>query len=62
VRALLDLIRENEEAVQTVSASCAAVLCYAQDHLTILDPEVGEKELIHAVNMRLASLRSQAGF
>jgi len=57
VRALLDLMRENEAAVQKWAARCAAVLEIARHHLTILDPEVGEEELIQAVAAALANLR-----
>ena len=56
VRALLDLMRENEAAVQKVAASCAAVLELGRRNLTILDPEVGEEELIQAVAAALANL------
>ena len=57
MRALLDLMRENEARVQTWAAACAAVLSSASQHLTILDPEVGEEELIQAVAAALANLR-----
>ena len=58
VRALLDLMRENEAQVQEMAASCGAVLELASQHLTILDPEVGEEELIQAVASELAKLPS----
>ena len=58
MRALLELMRENEAAVQHVAAACAAVLDHAIQTLTILDPEVGEEELIQAVAAALAKLRS----
>jgi len=57
VRALLDLTRENEASVQKLTAMCAAVLELARKDLTILDPEVGEEELIQAVAAALANLR-----
>jgi len=57
LRALLDLMRENEARVQTVPAMCSVVLGLASEHLTILDPEVGEEELIQAVAAALAKLR-----
>jgi hypothetical protein len=57
VRALLDLMRENEASVQKWAAGCAEVLVEARRHLTILDPEVGEEELIQAVATALANLR-----
>ena len=57
VRALLDLMRENETRAQNVAAPYAAVLELASEHLTILDLEVGEEELIQAVAAALANLR-----
>jgi len=59
VRALLDLMRENGARVQKWATACAAVLELARQHLTILDPEVGEEELIQAVAAALA-MRSLA--
>ena len=56
VRALLDLIRENEPQVQEMAAPCATLLEQARQHLTILDPEVGEEELIQAVAAALGKL------
>jgi len=40
-----------------MAAPCAAVLELARQHLTILDPEVGEEKLIQAVDAALAKLR-----
>ena len=58
VHALLDLMRENETRVQKWAARCAALLeLRARQHLTILDPEVGEEKLIQAVEAALAKLR-----
>jgi hypothetical protein len=56
VRALLDLMRENQANVQEMAAPCALVLKLAREHLTILHPEVGEEELIQAVAAALANL------
>ena len=56
VRALLDLMRENEAGVQKFAAACARILAHASQILTILDPEVGEEELIQAVAAALARL------
>jgi len=56
VRAQLDLMHENE-AIGLLAAGCAGVLESASEHLTILDPEVGEEELIQAVAAALANLR-----
>ena len=58
--ALLDRMRDNEAAVQGVAASCAGVLKSASQHLAILDPEVGEQELIKAVAAALEKLRALA--
>ena len=49
LRALLDLMRENEAAVQENLLLCQQVLVQASKNLTILDPLVGEKELIKSV-------------
>ena len=57
VRALLDLMRENEAIVQKRTAACAVVLEIAGQQLIILDPEIGEEELIQAVAAALAKLR-----
>jgi len=56
VRALLDLMRDNEAAVQKMAAGCAQILEEASQHLSILDPEVGEEELIKAVAAALARM------
>ena len=56
MRALLDLMRANEARVQEWAAPCAAVLETASQKLTILDPGVGEEELIQAVAATLARL------
>ena len=58
MRALLDLMRENEASMQKRSAGRAAVLELASKQLTILDPEVGEEELIKAVAAEVARLRA----
>jgi hypothetical protein len=57
VRALLDLMRENQTRVQQMAAPFARVLEEARQHLTILDLEVGEEELIQAVAAAQARLR-----
>jgi len=56
VHALLDLMRENEAAVQDVSTQCKNLLIHVSVHLKILDPEYGEKELIALVAAALAKL------
>jgi len=57
VQAFLDLMRENETSVKKWAAACASVLEHASHTLTVLDPEVGEEELIQAVAAALAKLR-----
>jgi hypothetical protein len=56
VRALLDLLRENEAAVKTMLRVCQSVLQLAISHLKILDPEHGEEELVKSVATELAKL------
>jgi hypothetical protein len=56
VRALLDLVRENETRLQNVAAICAQILEHARSNLTILDPDVGDEELIKAVATELTRL------
>ena len=57
VRALLYLMHENEARLQSVVVH-PVVLEWASRALTILDPEVGEEELIKAVAAELARLRA----
>jgi ribosomal protein L7Ae-like RNA K-turn-binding protein len=56
VRALLDLMSENEARVQLWAAACQELLGQARRQLKILDPAVGEKELIKAVAAAAAKL------
>ena len=56
VKALLDLMRGNEAAVQDVSTQCKYLLVDVGVHLKILDPVHGEKELINLVAAALAKL------
>ena len=49
MRALLDLIRDNAAAVQDRSRRCQELLLKAARHLSILDPELGDMELIKLV-------------
>ena len=58
VRALLDLMREKEEAWKILSAACQELLEHASLFLNILDPKVGEKELIKAVAAEVAKLHA----
>jgi len=55
VRVLLDLMRENDARVQGMAAACAQLLEHS--HLKVLDPEVGDQELIKAVAEAWAKLR-----
>jgi len=58
VRALLDLMRENETSVQNSAPACQEMLEVASKQLTILDSEVGKEELIKAVAAQVARLRA----
>ena len=50
MRALLDLMRENETAVQgVILKQCQILPCSASSSLNILEPELGEKDLIESV-------------
>ena len=56
MRALLDLMRENQASALKLAGPCASVLESACEDLTILDPEVGEEELFQAVAAAHANL------
>ena len=56
MRALLDLMRENTDAVQANLAPCGHLLRRASKHLTILDPELGQQELAKSVAAELAKV------
>ena len=58
MRALLDLLRENETTVHDIRVSSLEVLHEATQHLKVLDPERGDQELIKSVKARLASLKT----
>ena len=57
MHALIDLMRDNKTQVQEWASPCSAVLELASKRLTILDPMIGEEELIQAVAAALANLR-----
>jgi len=57
VRALLDLMRENQAAVQANPAGCEKLLDQACLHLKILDLELGEEDLIKSVDAEFTNLR-----
>jgi len=56
VRALLDLMRENGDVVQEDLVHCQILLGEASENLKILDPELGEQELVNSVEAELAKL------
>ena len=58
MRALLDLVREDGAFVQDNLLHCQGLLQHASKHLTILDPELGEEELVKSVASELAKLTS----
>ena len=55
MRALLDLMRENEASVQESAAAFHQMLKESVEKLTILDPLVGEEDLSQAVTVALAT-------
>ena len=56
MRALLDLLRQNEAVVKTMPRFCQLVLQEASFHLKILNPEHGEEELVKSMAAELAKL------
>jgi len=54
VRALLDLVRENGALVEDNLVVCQNLLLQATFDLQILDPELGEEELVKSVAAELA--------
>ena len=54
MRALLDLLHENEANVETMLLFSQILLCEASQYLKILDPEHGDEELINSVAAELA--------
>ena len=60
VRALLDFLRDNQAAVQEMSATVKMVLNQAIN-LKILDPVLGEKELARSVAVELVKLSPHLG-
>ena len=61
MRALLDLLRENEAAVQDELKTLQYLLRLATSKLKILDPVSGEEELIKSMAAEVAKLREMAG-
>ena len=56
MRALLDLMRDNEATVQELSEHCRNLLIKASTFLKNLDLDHGEEELIELVAAALAKL------
>ena len=56
MRALLDLLCENEAPGQIMSVPFQSILRLATCRLKILDPEHGEEELVKSVAAELAKL------
>jgi hypothetical protein len=56
VRALLDLMRENGASVQANLLHCQNLLQLASKNFQILDPELGDQELVKFVADELARL------
>ena len=56
MRALLDLMRDNEAAVQHMSGRCLKLLLAAKRNLKILHPEHGDEELTMSVAVVYAKL------
>jgi len=58
VRALLDLLRENEAAVQEYKGLVQSLMSRTSRDLNILDLVSGEKELVRLMAVELAKLSS----
>jgi hypothetical protein len=56
VRALLDLMRENEAAVQDDLVPCEFLLQQVSENLKILGPELGDQDLVISVAAELAKV------
>ena len=56
MRALLDLLRQNDAPVNTMLCRFQSVLQNASSHLQILDPEHGVEELVKSVAAEVAKL------
>ena len=54
-------MRENKAAVQDSLVACHQLLREAAEHLTILDWELGDRELVIWVAAELAELRDMTG-
>ena len=56
MRALLDLLRENRAQVQDMIGLCEEILHSATNQLQILDPVLGEQELVECWEGELVKL------
>ena len=56
MRALLNLMHENEAVVRDLSVRCQALLCDASANLKVLGPDRGETELVKLFAARLIKL------
>ena len=56
MRALLDLLRENEAEVQAIRCNCKHLLQMASSQLKILDPRLGEEKLIKSVAVEFSKV------
>lgn len=53
---MLNFLRENEGKVQDIIGACAGVLSEARHQLKVLDPVLGDKELVRLVAVEHAKL------
>ena len=58
MRALLDLMRENGASVQADLLHFLNLLLRASKHFQILDPELGEEELVKSVAAEMANVEA----
>ena len=56
MRSLLDLVRKNQAAARDILDPLQAVLGEARSYLKILDPLLGDQELVKSVAVELAKL------
>jgi len=56
VHALLDLMRESGASVQANLVYCQKLLQRTSKHLKVLDPELGQEELVESVAAEMARL------
>ena len=58
MRALLDMMHKNVDAFQDNLVSYTHLLQKASERLTILDPELGEEELVKSLAAELAKVKA----